>query len=176
MDTLSGVSIGNTVIPVSHSLQLRPVGSPSAASAILVSDDAPSNVKPSEGVKVTLSVEGLNASDSASKAKESPEAKQAKLIEKIQALMKKLQQQIQDQIAQLQAVQADRHLSADEKTQRISAITQQLAGLNAAFSSATAQLMEALKVQKDTGGGDAIQPLPFVQHTATDTTLTGGAS
>lgn len=167
MDMLSGVAIKHTVIPRNLELPANLSSQPAHAPAVQSDNGERSSAR--EDIKVNLSVEGLKASASAQKAGNSSQASQAKEIEKVRERIKELQQEIQEQQAQLQAIQADRRLTPEEKAARTSAISQQLASLNSALTSATSQLMEALKGRPKTSGADGVQPLPYVHHEAAPT-------
>jgi TolA-binding protein len=123
-----------------------------------------------ESVKVTLSLEGLKAAASSKSSDVIASNAQAKRVEKIREQIKELQEKIREQQAELQSIQTSKGLSADQKVQRISAVSQQLAGLNSALAGMSAQLMEALKGQNQAAGGEGVQPLPFVRHDATPST------
>ncbi|MFJ3486801.1 hypothetical protein ACIPL1_25830 [Pseudomonas sp. NPDC090202] len=162
MNTLSGVAINHSVIPANRQLQLETPETRHQATTAELPEVAVPATRPA--VKVDLSVEGLQASASADKPKDSPAAQQAKEVAKIRERMKELQQKLQEQQAQLQAIQGDSSLTPEEKTQRSSAIIQQIAGLNAEFASATAQLMEALRGKPKLPGADGVQAVPYVKH------------
>ncbi|WP_047284926.1 MULTISPECIES: hypothetical protein [Pseudomonas] len=99
-----------------------------------------------EGVKVSLSGAGLNKS-AAAKGRDS-DIEESGLPENIQQILKmirKLQQQIAETLAQLQAVMADKHLSPEETKVRIGSLQSALAILNGGLLTANASLAKAMK-------------------------------
>jgi len=98
-----------------------------------------------EGVKVSLSGAGLNKS-AAAKGRDS-DIEESGLPENIQQILKmirKLQQQIAETLAQLQAVMADKHLSPEETKVRIGSLQSALAILNGGLLT-DASLAKAMK-------------------------------
>lgn len=165
MSTITGVAF-NDIAPASIKiLHLNVPVQPVKSGADATNTAVPSSP---QAVKVSLSSEGLQASASAKHTKASTDVDQKKILEKIREQMKELQEAIQEQQAQLQAVQASRNLSGEEKAQRINAINQQLASLNSSLASATAQLLQALKGLPELAGSDGIQPMPYVKPAADD--------
>lgn len=99
-----------------------------------------------EGVKVSLSGAGLQKSSSA--AGDDSDIEESGLPENIQKLLKmirKLQQQIAEKLAQLQAAMADKRLSPDEVKARIGSLQTALAALNSGLLTANASLAKAMR-------------------------------
>jgi predicted phage tail protein len=166
MSTITGATFNNIAPPSNKVLHLNVPTQPTKAEADSTNTVAPSTP---QAVNVSLSSEGLQASASAKHTKASVDVDQEKILEKIRQQMKELQKAIQEQQAQLQAVQASHNLSNEEKAQRISAINQQLANLNSSLAGATAQLLQALKGLPELAGSDGIQPMPYVKPASDDT-------
>lgn len=167
MNTISGVTINHSTLLASRELHAETASS----TQLSLAENNATNRPAVESVKVSLSVEGLQASASASGASGSSASQQAREIEKIRQRIKEVQEQIQEQQAQLQAIASDKKLSSEQKTQRMNEINQQLGSLNSSLASASAQLMQALKGTPKTGGADDVQALPYVhQDSSTSTT------
>jgi len=99
-----------------------------------------------EGVKVSLSGAGLKKSSSA--AGDDSDIEESGLPENIQQLLKmirKLQQQIAEKLAQLQAVMADKRLSPEEAKARVGSLQSALAALNSGLLTANAALAKAMR-------------------------------
>ncbi|MCE4055522.1 hypothetical protein [Pseudomonas sp. Au-Pse12] len=99
-----------------------------------------------EGVKVSLSGAGLSQS-AAAKGRDR-DIEESGLPENIQQLLKmirKLQQQIAEALAQLQALMADKHLSPEETKVRMGSLQSALATLNGGLLAANASLAKAMK-------------------------------
>ncbi|AZC23695.1 hypothetical protein [Pseudomonas sessilinigenes] len=110
--------------------------------------DSPLVVGPAgrEGVKVSLSGAGLKKSSSvAGRDSDIDESGLPQSVKQILKMIRKLQQQISEKLAELQAVMADKRLSPEEAKVRIGSLQSDLAMLNGGLLSANASLVKAMR-------------------------------
>lgn len=140
MSSVSGITNG------SNNLQLLSETSKGSDDDELRSSPLVAESVIGEGVKVSLSGVGLQKSSSA--AGDDRDIEESGLPENIQQLLKmirKLQQQIAEKLARLQAVMADKHLSPEEAKAKVGSLQSALASLNSGLLTANASLAKAMK-------------------------------
>lgn len=140
MSSVSGITNGSNNLQL-HSETSKSIDDDELRSSPLVAEPAIA-----EGVKVSLSGAGLQKSSSA--AGDDRDIEESGLPENIQNILKmirKLQQQIAEKLAQLQAIMADKRLSPEEAKTRIGSVQSALAALNSGLLTANASLAKAMK-------------------------------
>ncbi|ROL75051.1 hypothetical protein BLX41_16330 [Pseudomonas protegens] len=140
MSSVGGITNGSNNLQL-HSETSKGIDDDELRSSPLVAEPAIA-----EGVKVSLSGAGLQKSSSA--AGDDRDIEESGLPENIQNILKmirKLQQQIAEKLAQLQAIMADKRLSPEEAKIRIGSVQSALAALNSGLLTANASLAKAMK-------------------------------
>ena len=117
-----------------------------------VDDDQPQGpqqapASASEGVRVNLSVAGLQASKSGGSDKDIEDSGLPQTIQQALKMIRKLQQQLAEKMHQLQAVMSDNSLSPDEMRQKVSSLQGEIATLTGALTTANVTLAKAIKQQ-----------------------------
>ena len=139
MSSIGSISSGNN--------NLQPLIEPSPIAGDDPFQAANGAVAPgAEGVKVSLSGAGQSKA-SAAKGSDN-DIEESGLPENIQQLLKmirKLQQQIAEKMAEMQAVMADKHLTPEQTKARLGSLQAALAGLNAGLLTANNALAKAMK-------------------------------
>jgi hypothetical protein len=139
MSSVGSISSGNN--------NLQPLIEPSPIAGDDPFQAANGAVAPgAEGVKVSLSGAGQSKSSAAQGA--NSDIEESGLPENIQQLLKmirKLQQQIAEKMAEMQAVLADKHLTPEQTKARLGSLQAALAGLNAGLLTANNALAKAMK-------------------------------
>ncbi|MNC27089.1 hypothetical protein D3C75_752500 [compost metagenome] len=105
----------------------------------VATDPKSSSVAPVEGVKVSLSGEGLKKSSDEKSANPNQDIEESGLPDQTQKLLKmirELKQKIEEKQAEMQAVMADQSLSPEERQAKVG-------GLQSALATLTASLMTA---------------------------------
>ncbi|WP_433735408.1 hypothetical protein [Pseudomonas putida] len=122
---------------------LKPTRVPTDTEAT-VTTSAPS--ASTAGIKVSLSGAGIQkATGSSGKDRDIEESGLPKDVQQILKMIRKLQQQIAEKVAQMQAVMADHRLSPEEAKARVSSLQAAISGLNAGLISANTALSKAIK-------------------------------
>ncbi|MEX3772349.1 hypothetical protein [Pseudomonas sp. MYb118] len=112
-------------------------GAASAASPL----DAPV----AEGIKVSLSGVGLNKAASAhGDNKDIEESGLPENIQHILKMIRRLQQQVAEKVARMQAVMADKRLSAEERKAKLVALQAAITSLNGGLITANLSLSKAM--------------------------------
>ncbi|MQA53288.1 hypothetical protein [Pseudomonas piscis] len=140
MSSVGGITNG------SNNLQLFSESSKSADGEELRVSPLVAEPLPGEGVKVSLSGAGLKKSSKA--AGDDSDIEESGLPQTIQQILKmirKLQQQISEKMAELQAVMADKRLSPEEARIKVGGLQADLATLNSGLLSANASLVKAMR-------------------------------
>ncbi|WP_160107042.1 hypothetical protein [Pseudomonas izuensis] len=99
-----------------------------------------------EGIKVSLSGAGIQkASGPSGKNRDIEESGLPNDIQHILKMIRKLQQQIAEKLAQMQAVMADNRLSPEEVKAKVGSLQAAISGLNAGLITANTALAKAIK-------------------------------
>lgn len=113
----------------------------------VVASTAAEPVSPaSQGVRVSLSAGGLQASRS-SGDKDIEESGLPDTIQKMLKMIRKLQKELAEKMEQLNAVMQDNSLSPEEMRQRVSSLQAEITGIAGALTTANAALAKAMKQQ-----------------------------
>ncbi|WP_347905081.1 hypothetical protein [Pseudomonas purpurea] len=99
-----------------------------------------------EGIKVSLSGTGLNKSSGAGGA--DSDIEESGLPDNIQQILKmirKLQRQLAEKMAELQAVMADKSLSPEQMRAKVGALQSAITGISGGLITANASLAKAMK-------------------------------
>lgn len=98
-----------------------------------------------EGIKVSLSGVGMTRSaDSHGANKDIEESGLPENIQQILKMIRRLQQQIAEKLARMQAVMADKRLSAEERKAKLGALQAAIATLNGGLITANLSLSKAI--------------------------------
>ena len=112
---------------------------------------------PATGVQVTLSDVGLKMAAGGAQKTSNSDIDESSLPDNVKNLLKmirKLQEQLAEKRAELQAVMSDKRLSPEQLQARIGALQSEIAGLSAGLISANSSLVKALK---DLSGDQALE-------------------
>lgn len=139
MATIGVLNSGNNGV---QSL-LEPVsGSTGENSAIAL---GPATSPVAEGIKVSLSGAGLTkAASSHGDNKDIEESGLPENIQQILKMIRRLQQQIAEKVARMQAVMSDKRLSAEERRAKLGALQAAIGSLNGGLITANMSLSKAM--------------------------------
>jgi small-conductance mechanosensitive channel len=139
MATIGVLNSGNNGV---QSL-LEPVsGSTGENSAIAL---GPATSPVAEGIKVSLSGAGLTkAASSHGDNKDIEESGLPENIQQILKMIRRLQQQIAENVARMQAVMSDKRLSAEERRAKLGALQAAIGSLNGGLITANMSLSKAM--------------------------------
>ncbi|MER2099158.1 MAG: hypothetical protein ABS977_19795 [Pseudomonas qingdaonensis] len=105
----------------------------------------PAEAPAKEGVRVNLSLAGLQASKSSGGNKDIEESGLPQTIQQTLKTIRKLQQQLAEKMQQMQAVMRDNSLTPEQMRQKVSSLQGEIATLTGAITTATANLNKAMK-------------------------------
>ena len=134
----------NTNLAARTQVQVLPEAKKAAVQSDEAKVSAPDEAKP--GVSVTISGAAMKAA--AAQKTSNSDIDDSGLAENVKNLLKmirKLQQQLAEKRAELQAVMSDKRLSPEQLQARVSALQSEIAGLSAGLNSANSSLIKALK-------------------------------
>lgn len=148
MSSISGSLLGNGMLAAPMAPQAKAAETDVEAIAAKGTDAQAEKAPPATGVQVTLSDIGLKISAGGTQKSSNSDIDDSSLPDNVKNLLKmirKLQQQLAEKRAELQAVMSDKRLSPEQLQARVSALQSEIAGLSAGLNSANSSLIKALK-------------------------------
>lgn len=133
------------ISPIPSTAPVRATNLPSTPPAELPqADDVRAGPDP-EGIRVTLSELGKSKSGASQRKSAIDESNLPELIKQILKTIRELKLQLDQKLAELQAVMGDGALAPEEKQSRLQALQSELATLSGALSSAYSSLSKAMR-------------------------------
>lgn len=157
MPSISGSLVNNSALTAQAAPQTKDVETDAQAVAANEAGAEAEKSTPATGVQVTLSDVGLKMAAGGAQKTSNSDIDESSLPDNVKNLLKmirKLQQQLAEKRAELQAVMADKRLSPEQLQARIGALQSEIASLSAGLISANGSLVKALK---DLSGDQALE-------------------
>lgn len=139
MASIGVLNPGNSGVQTLHET------SSSSTADDLATSASPVSTPLAEGIKVSLSGAGLTkAAGAHGDNKDIEESGLPENIQQILKMIRRLQQQIAEKVARMQAVMADKRLSAEERRAKLGALQAAIATLNGGLITANMSLSKAM--------------------------------
>ncbi|MDD2054852.1 hypothetical protein NPS46_20095 [Pseudomonas putida] len=148
MPSIFGSLVSNGMLTPSMTPQAKDAETDAEAIAANGAGAQAEKAPPATGVQVTLSEIGLKISAGGTQKSSNSDIDDSSLPDNVKNLLKmirKLQQELAEKRAELQAVMSDRRMSPEQMQARLSALQSEIASLSAGLISANGALTKALK-------------------------------
>lgn len=148
MPSISGSLVSNSMLAAPMAPQAKDAETDAEAIAAKGAGVQAEKAPPATGVQVTLSDIGLKISAGGTQKSSNSDIDDSSLPDSVKNLLKmirKLQQQLAEKRAELQAVMSDKRMRPEQLQARLSALQSEIASLSAGLISANGALTKALK-------------------------------